>query len=160
MDSGRPDGFSLSRPDLLLKDWTENYGYRKHIVRDYYSLKSIAEIEADLAEYCNREGLRYAFTGFSGAARLAPAVRYKRAIAYIRQIPDALAAFLSLKRVESGANLRLLTPYDDGVFHEAREIDGGAIVSPAQIYLDLMHYRGRGEEVAEMILREVIQPSW
>jgi hypothetical protein len=34
------------------------------------------------------------------------------------------------------------------------------IVSLIQIYLDLKSYKGRGEEAAEVLLRDVIKPKW
>ena len=40
------------------------------------------------------------------------------------------------------------------------EFDCLHIASPIQIYLDLVGFRGRGEEAATAILEEVIQPQW
>src|SRR4030042_2060496 len=74
------DGFSLMEPWKLLEGWSEAYTYRKNQVQNFYSLKSIPEIEADLARVCSEKGIEYALTGFSGAARFAPAVRYNRAM--------------------------------------------------------------------------------
>jgi hypothetical protein len=65
-----------------------------------------------------------------------------------------------LKEVESGANLMFLGPYDEGVFYGTQVIDDIRIVSPFQIYLDMKGYRGRGEEAAEVLLRDVIKPKW
>jgi hypothetical protein len=38
-------------------------------------------------------------------------------------------------------------------------VDDIRIVSPLQIYLDLKGYKGRGEEAAEVLLRDVIKPK-
>jgi len=153
-------GFALNEPRELLREWAENYSFRRNQVRDYYSLKSVAEIESGLAEICNRKALKYALTGFSGAARLSPAVRYQRAIAYVEQDDEDLLSQLGLKRVSSGANLSLLSPYDSGVFYGSRVIDSIRIASPIQIYLDLSGFRGRGEEAANALLDQVIRPTW
>ncbi len=153
-------GFVLSEPEELLREWVENYSFRRNKVRDYYSLQSIAEIESGLAEIFNRKAFKYALTGFSGAARLSPAVRYQRAIAYVEQDGEDLLPQLGLKRVSSGANLSLLSPYDNGVFYGSRVIDGIRIASPIQIYLDLFGFRGRGEEAANALLDQVIKPTW
>jgi hypothetical protein len=67
---------------------------------------------------------------------------------------------LSLKEVSSGANVSLLTPYDDGVFYGFRDVNGSLIVSPVQAYLDVIGFRGRGEEAAQGLLDQVIRPSW
>jgi hypothetical protein len=153
-------GFKLKEPEQLLKEWEENYSFRRNKVVDFYSLKGIAQIEADLADYCTRNNLKYALTGFSGVARLAPAVRYQRAIAYLVDFNDDLISRLALKKVTSGSNLTLFIPYDEGVFYGARELEGVQIASPVQIYLDLRNFRGRGEEAAQILLEQVIKPIW
>jgi hypothetical protein len=34
------------------------------------------------------------------------------------------------------------------------------MVSPVQVYLDLIGYRGRGEEAANVLLEQVIERTW
>lgn len=155
-----PEGLALSEPDRLLAEWVENYSFRRSQVSDFYSFQGMQEIETQLAERCMKKGLMYALTGFSGASRLAPAVRYQRAIVYVEETDEDLASLFNLKQVQSGANVSLLTPYDEGVFYSASEVDGIRLVSPIQTYLDLMSFRGRGEEAAAAILEEVIRPQW
>ncbi|RPJ09941.1 MAG: hypothetical protein EHM36_03845, partial [Deltaproteobacteria bacterium] len=104
------DGFSLTEPGKLLEEWSNAYTFQKNEVRNFYSLKNIPEIEADLARACNAKSIEYALTGFSGAARFAPAVRYNRAMAYVSTMPEDLVSLLDLKEVESGANVMLLGP--------------------------------------------------
>ena len=118
---------------------------------DCYTLRDVAEAEAGLAEECSKRGWSFALTGLSGATRLVPAVRYQRAMAYVGGPPEELLDPLQLKVVESGANVSLLVPYDEGVFEGARPIDGLAVVTPVQLYLDLRSFRGRGEEAAQQI---------
>lgn len=156
----KQDGFSLSDPWTLLDEWANAYTYRKNEVRNFYSLKSIPEIESDLTKVCQEKGIEYALTGFSGAARFAPAVRYTRVMAYVYNTREDVASLLNLKEVESGANVMLLLPYDEGVFYGTQVIDDIRIVSPLQIYLDLKGYKGRGEEAADVLLRDVIKPKW
>lgn len=154
------DGFRLREPGALLTEWSENYSYRRNQVHDYYSLRPIEEIEVELAAVCRREGIPYALTGFSGAARLAPAVRYQRVMAYVQNDRETVTSRLQLKAVSSGANVSLLTPYDEGVFYAVRDCEGIRVVSPVQLYLDLHGFRGRGEEAAKVLLEEVIIPQW
>ncbi|MBW1744269.1 MAG: hypothetical protein JRJ47_12715 [Deltaproteobacteria bacterium] len=153
-------GLVLSEPEQLLREWSENYSFKKSTVRDYYSLGRVGEIESDLAESCRREGYKYALTAFSAAAMVAPAVRYQRAMAYMAEIQEDLMSELGLKRVTTGANLSLVIPYDEGVFYGVREIDGIRMASPIQVYLDLRGFRGRGEEAAQVLLDQVIRSSW
>jgi hypothetical protein len=153
-------GLLLKDPGSILVEWSENSNYRKNVPRNYYTLKTIAEIESDLAKACDGEGIRYALTGFSGAARYAPSVRYQRAMAYVSLDVERIAKLLSLKEVTSGANVTFLIPYDEGVLYGARSVEGICIASPVQVYLDLLGMKGRGEEAAQAILDEVIRRSW
>lgn len=153
-------GLRLSRPEDVLAAWVSAYSLSKNRIRDYYSLKEPAEIEARLSEVCREMGSTCALTGFSAAARLAPVVRSQRVMAYADSRIEELARRLELKEVSSGANVSLVEPVDKGVFIGSREIEGQRIVSPVQLYLDLKSMKGRGEEAAEAILERVIKPSW
>ena len=156
----REDGFGLTRPDRLLDEWSENYNYRKNETRDYYSMDAASQVETKLASMCEELGLTYAVAGLSAAWRLAPHVRYQRAMAYVPEVSDELVNRVGLKPVSSGANVMLLVPYDGGVLAGSQVIDGIRVTSPVQTYLDLRGFRGRGEEAAEAVLREVIKPTW
>jgi len=153
-------GFYLTEPFALLEEWSQNYNYRRNEVLEFYTLLDVGEFEYKLEQICQQKDIRYGLTGFSGAARYAPTVRYKRAMAYIdRNLEDVIAS-LELKAVGSGANVNLLIPYDEGVFYQTQDIEAAQIVSPVQIYLDLMGVRGRGEEAAESLLDNVIRRLW
>ncbi|MGH9391703.1 MAG: type IV toxin-antitoxin system AbiEi family antitoxin, partial [Vicinamibacteria bacterium] len=153
------DGIFLREPEPLLREWAAAYELRKNKPESFYSLKDVDEVERELAKRCQEIGLRYALTAFSGAVRLAPAVRYRRAYAFVDR-PGTLADLLEIKRVDSGENVLFLTPYDDGVFYDSRSIDDLRVVSPIQLFLDLSSIRGRGEEAAEAVLEQEIRPKW
>jgi hypothetical protein len=153
-------GFMLIEPEQLLREWEENYSFRRNRVLDFYCMKGPAQIEEDLVAYCNSTHVKYAFTGFSGAARLAPAVRYQRAMAYLEDLKEDVVSQLALKEVSSGANVSLFIAYDEGVFYGIREVGGAHIASPVQVYLDVRTFRGRGEEAADAVLDQVIRPTW
>lgn len=155
-----PGGFVLSEPSQALAEWAQNYQYDRSQAHDYYSLKPITDVEADLVQVCRGEEVPYALTGFSGAARLAPFVRYQRATAYVAKGLEELVDRLDLKEVPSGANVSLLTPYDEGVLYGACDVDGIQVSSPIQIYLDLQDLGGRSQEAAQFLLEQVIQPTW
>jgi len=152
-------GIRLNNPGAVLDEWAAQYRFSRNQVVDYYALAEVAECEYQLAEACQRQGMRYALTAFSGAARLAPAVRYQRAVVYVDGDLDLLTNSLGWKPVTSGANISLLVPYDEGVFFDSREMDGTQLVTPVQIYLDLQNYRNRGQEAAQAI-RKGIEQSW
>jgi hypothetical protein len=153
-------GLTLLEPEKLLAEWAENYSFRKNTTRDFFSLKAVTDLETDLAKECVERKRRYALTGFSGSARLAPAVRSPRTMVYVENLSDELILALGLKEVSSGANVTLLEPHDAGVFYGKKEIDGVCVASSVQIYLDLRGFRGRGEEAAAKLLDEVIRPRW
>jgi len=155
--SGKRGGFSLEDPLALLREWAENYDYRKNDIQEFYSLKSVTDIENSLAAYCNKNNIQYALTGLSGAARIEPVVRYKKAMAYAADLADEAFSALSLKEVKSGGNLLLFTPYDDGVFYGSSKVDEIWVASDIQLYIDLQGFRGRGEEAAAVIFERIVE---
>jgi hypothetical protein len=152
-------GIRINKPGEVLDEWATQYRFSRNQIVEYYALSEVAECEYQLAEACQRQGIRYALTAFSGAARLAPAVRYQRTVAYVEGNLNALTESLGWKSVSTGANVSLLVPYDEGVFFENRAVDGTQLVAPVQIYLDLQNYRGRGQEAAQAI-RKGLEQSW
>ena len=156
----KPVGFSLTAPLALLEEWSQSYEFRRNQARHFYSMQSPHEFEYRLGEVCRQEKVRYGLTGFSGSSRYAPAVRYQRAMAYVEGDIDTLAPFFEIRPVESGFNITLLRPYDDGVFYGLQEVDGSQVVSPIQVFLDLQSLRGRGEEAAQVLFERVIKKLW
>jgi len=150
----------LSRPQELLGKWADNYSFRKNTLYDCFSIKSAREVEQDLSEYCQEKRIPYAFALFSGAALVAPFTRYTRGFVYVKDNIENIVNSLELKRVNSGANFTLMQPYDDGVFYGKREMKNYAVVSDIQLYLDLVSYKGRGEESAKFLLEQRLKPQW
>ena len=157
-------GLRLSKPDRVLFEWKDNYNLSRSERRDFFTLSRVDEFEQRLASLMKSRASRsrtgYALTAFSAAARYAPAVRYQRVYAYVSENISQLAQELELKPVESGANVTLITPYDEGVYIGSTDKRGVKVTSPIQSYLDLSQLRGRGEEAAETLLREAIEPKW
>ena len=154
-------GFSLIKPDKLLAEWTENYSFRDNKIYEYYSLDDAMDAEKKLVKMFERKKITYALTGFSGSLRLAPAViGQNKTMAYISRLEEKLMTEMNLKKVDSGGNVFLVIPYDEGVFYGNIEKDGFNVVSPIQLYLDLKSNRGRGEEAAEFLLKQVIRKLW
>ncbi len=131
LESG-DEGFRLTAPARLLAEWEENYDFRRSAVREFYTLRPIADFERLLAETCAKDKSAHALAGFSSAARYAPMVRYQRAMAYVVGDLEDLAERLDLKAVTSGANVNLMTPYDDGVLYGAETKGDAKVTSPVQ----------------------------
>ena len=88
-------------------------------------------------------------------------VRYKRAAVYVeeprsRDVLGSVLKDLDLKEVDSGASAVLWMTDDDAVFYNSTVRDGLRIVSPVQVYLDLLKNPARGNEAAAEVLRRSI----
>ena len=149
-------GVQLSKPGYLLDAWRAEYSYKINEVSNFYSLKSIPEIENTIAKECQLQNMKYAFTLFSGASRVAPFARYNQTFAYLDDAFE-IAEKLDLKKVDSGSNVVLLKPFDEGVYYGSQVKDNLLIVSNIQLYLDLFNYKGRGEEQAEFLRSQIIK---
>jgi hypothetical protein len=145
-------------PAKLLQAWVIQY--RPHVKRlPLFTLSRPPEVERRLAEWCRANEVAYALTQLAAAWRYLPMVRYDKSVSYIEKkvaLEDhltALLAHLDARQVDTGANCTLWLTDDPAVLSDAREIEGINIVSPVQLYLDLRNLPGRGEEVAQDILR-------
>lgn len=154
------DGVELAKPEDLLREWGAAFQARKRQQVDCYAPGDPPELEATLRKYCGQEKIRYALALFSGAARVAPFARYARAFAYVDADLATVAEALGWKPVPSGPNFTLLSAYDEGVWYGVRKVEGDVVVSDVQLYLDLVGYKGRGEEVATFILEQKLRPRW
>lgn len=153
-------GVRLVQPETALRAWAEAYDYRQNRLFEYYSPDTLGDAETAIAEWCRESGIKYALTGFSGARLSSPRVRYNRATIYVQSKIDSVAMNTRLKPVDSGGNVVLLKPFDDGVFEGVETRYGLQTVSPAQLYADLRSIAGRGDEAAEEILERELRPSW
>ena len=152
-------GIKLIEPFQMLTSWLTEYQPDRSTTYELYDMGSVGDIESTIASFCNRTGTRYAFTGFSGASRYAPFTTY-RTVAVYMDISQENITELPFKPVTSGANIRIISPYDDGVFYGTYNFRGQSVVSPVQCYLDLKDEKARGEEASEALLEQVIKPSW
>ena len=122
-------------------------------------MADVAEAEIQFSKACEQLGYSYALTGFSAASRIAPMVRYQRMSTFINGEIEPIIAALGWKSVSSGANVSFLMPYYNYVFHAAKNVGGSQIVGLVQTYLDLQYSRGRGQEAADAIRKE-LEKSW
>jgi len=152
--------FRLSSPEKLLSKWVNYYSYRKNTIRNYYSLENVRTVEKTLADYFNKNKVQYAFTLASGAAKVAPFLRYSRVFCYVKGDLLSISKELGLKEVNSGPNITFLEPYDEGIFYNLQNVNDVNVVSDIQLYLDLKSYKERGEEAAELILEKRLKEKW
>ena len=152
--------FRLAKPQEVLNQWVNNYSYEKNPGFSFYSGLSEDQLEAAIKKECEKRKYRYGLALFSGARKVAPFVRFMRFFSYIDGNIEEIAKALQLKKVETGANVTLLQPYDEGVFYGLQDINGISVVSDIQLYLDLKNFKGRGEEAAQAIFEQRIKTRW
>ena len=148
----------LVKPGDLLDAWTDSYSYRQNDIGAYLSPERITrKLVGELARVAHSEGRRYAFTLHSGAALVAPNVRFPAIHCYLEGTPEPLVRALGLRGGEGEGNVHLITPYDEGVFYAPITKGGLPVVCLPQLYVDLYHYERRGREQADHLRREAMQ---
>jgi len=152
------DGIQLTQPEKLLTDWAAVWARRREQPKTYFTLAPLADAERQMADFARQQKRPFALTGTAGAWRVAPMTKYVRTQAYWEGDPTELADGVGLKPSETGANVHILTPRDEGVFFQLEELDGIPIVAPLQLYLDLQRDPARGEEAAEHLWRTKLFP--
>lgn len=165
IEIGKDGGFRLRDPLKLLFAWRDAYRFDRHERRGYFTLSQGKKLRDALALLDLRTGGFTAYAAFSAADFQAPHVRQPKTWLYVREQDIALfEELVEAKRVDSGENLVMLIPDDDGVFYLG---DGGMMgdnrmrcTNVVQTYVDLCHSGGRGEEAAEALLNQRLKPEW
>jgi hypothetical protein len=147
----------VTKPGDLLDEWARNYSYSDNKIERYYSSLDPTDLEKQLGDAARLGGWRYALTMFSGASKIESFVRYNFASFYYSGSTQEVASELKLKPTLSGANVWILTPRDEGVYWGAQQAGDFAIVSNVQLYLDLMNFKGRGEEQATALREQQLR---
>jgi hypothetical protein len=155
--SDSKNGIKLTNPSELLNQWAKAYSYEKNEIFKYYSSSSPNEIERRVAQFAGVRGTPYELTMFSGAARVAPFVRYNFAAFYFSGSMLELEQAIEIKPTSSGANVWVFRPFDDGVYYGIQNREGMSVASDVQLYLDLINYKGRGEEQATAIRERLLR---
>lgn len=151
------EGYKIIAPESLLQEWSKDYGKKEITAYSCYSLDNASVIEKRLQRLRKDMGIDSYLTGLSGGVRYAPVVRYNKVHVYIapEDIQEAIS-YLDMKEVNSGSNVVILPLENDSYIKDYRVIGDSVVVSPLQIYLDSMQIKGRGEELAEAVLRKEI----
>lgn len=146
----------------LVKAWREACRYQDHRRERCFTFLRGRTLAAALSELPERIGSGVLLASFSAADLQAPAVRHMGTWLFVSpSVLSRVREALEAKPVESGENLVLLLPADDGVFYRHEQKDGGlGCTNPVQTYLDLRHGAGRGDEAAEAILEQRLKPAW
>ncbi|HXA98244.1 MAG TPA: type IV toxin-antitoxin system AbiEi family antitoxin [Candidatus Dormibacteraeota bacterium] len=147
----------LTRAGDLLDAWVDAYAYTQNDLQAYFSHERITRgLVAELGRVAHEARRRYAFTLHSGAALVAPNVRFPAIHCYLEGDPEPVARALGLRPGEGEGNIYLLAPYDHGVFYSPMAKGGLPVVCLPQLYADLYHYERRGREQAAHLRREAM----
>ena len=161
-----PDGgFHVTEPMKLLFAWREAYRFEQHERHDYFTLLQGKQLLEELTHLVNFPGGKAAYAAFSAADFQAPNVRQPKTWLYVSSpMLEYFAKVTQSKPVDSGGNLVVLVPSDEGVFFHLERWSEGEYRLPCtnavQTYVDLWHCGGRGQEAAEVLLEQKIKPAW
>lgn len=165
LEVGTDDGFRVRDPQKLLFAWRDAYRFDRHERLGYFSLLQGSRLRQALAEVGARSGGFAAYAAFSAADLQAPHVRQPKTWIYVhrRELPR-FEALVEAKQVDSGENLVVLLPDDEGVFlpedDDTPDLGRLPATNAIQTYVDLCHCGGRGEEAAEALLNQRLNPEW
>lgn len=151
----------LMDAELLLKRWAAYYQYTyANTFLQYYTFEK--EIDSFLRRFNEKiKNEEYALTSFSGAWLVSPYVRPVDVHFYVKTIQQVkhIAGLLDIKPTAGTGNVKIVIPYDDGVFYGVRSIEGIKVVSNVQLFIDLWNYSSRGEDAAKSVY-EIIEKEW
>ena len=153
---------NLTDPYRLIRQWAASCNYLfLNKFSEYYTFDTEFEtFLSRLTKLPEQVRDRYALTLHAAAWIIAPYVRPTDFHIYIhssigRKELEAFAESLDISSIERSGNVKLVAPYDEGVFFGSKLVNGVRIVSPVQLYVDLYNYPGRGEEAAGKLLEKM-----
>lgn len=156
-DIDRKKRIHLKNETAMLSDWTSFYHWRKNRSEQYFHLFGKSDEVLPSFRRALGVGARDYAVGLHAGANLID--RYSSFPAwhiYVRNEDPIgrLDKALELRKVEEGGNIILLRPYyRSSAFYGTRSRKGLQVVSDLQLYLDLVRFPVRGQEVAEKIYR-------
>ncbi len=137
-------------PNLLLDAWRGSYDFNRHrILKGHVPARSGDELLQRIANSLSREQVEYAATGLSAAWLMTNFANFRLVTLFVAETPSrSLLKELEFSDEPKGANLWLVVPDDEGVFHGSEQYAGIECVSPVQTYLDLKAQPERAKDAA------------
>ena len=142
--------------NLLLDAWHEVYDFSRHrIIKGHIATRSGQELLRKLVAKLKQKKVNYAATGLGAAWLYNNFAVFRLASIYLALMPTKkLLNEIEFKAEPRGANVWLIVPDDDGVFHGCHEQAEVRCVSPVQTYLDLKGHSERARDAALELRRE------
>jgi hypothetical protein len=133
----------------LVKRWSQEYSpFRRQGATMYLAARGIPAVIDRLKQV----NMRYAVTGSWTAAEVAPVAAPRLLQVYFDRPADAEKA-LDMRPVEVGANVAILTPFDDVVFERTSTKGSVTVAALSQVAADLLTSPGRGPNEGEALLQ-------
>lgn len=132
----------------LLRRWSQEYSpLRRGGATMYLAAKGISAVIEKLKSI----RVRFAVTGSWVAAQVAPVAPPRLLLVYADK-SAAIEKQLDLRPADAGANVALLTPFDDVVYERTTKKNGITSVALSQVVADLLTSPGRGPNEAEALM--------
>jgi Transcriptional regulator, AbiEi antitoxin, Type IV TA system len=151
-------GLFLSKPDVLLNAWRDDYEPPAGKRMDFYTTLSGSTFEEAIRHvlHSGPDGARAILASFSAAHWLAPYGRTGTQYFYADNAGlEQLKIYLKLSHASKGENVVITILKEDGLFHDGIEPAPRVIcTSLVQTYLDLAVAGERGREAAEHLRQE------
>lgn len=148
-------------PALMLDAWRERYRFDRHRVRaGTVAARSSVESTRRIGTLFGSANVRHAFTGLAAAWWWDGFASFRTVAVYVDRWPDQALEGLGFIEEPRGANLWVITPDDEGVFHGGAMRDGVSLVHPVQTYLDLGAQAERANEAADHLRTHVLNNHW
>lgn len=137
----------------LIRRWAQDYAVlTTNDARSFLDARGIEHLVRGVSD--GSIGSRYAITGSIAANRIAPIAPARLAMLYVGDV-ELAASRLGLRPTEVGANVMLLSPFDDVVFDRTWTDNGLTLAAPSQVAADLLTSPGRAPSEAEAILERL-----
>lgn len=145
-------------PSVLIDAWHDAYDFNRHrIIRGHVPARSGDELLRRLVEAIKREKSQWAVTGLGAAWLYTHFAAFRLATVYLSAMPSrALLKQIEFSEEPKGANLWLVLPDDEGVFHGGQMAEGIRCASPVQTYLDLKAQPERAKDAAAELRRKCL----
>ena len=155
----------VPEPRRLLVEWAGKYKerYRWRLRSSFEVPNAFGNGLTEISEGLQGQGQfqgAYAFTGAAAASLVAPFVELDRVDIFLASAEGGGRLRERTEGESTGPKLRLIYPYDAGVFLYCRREGKVPIVSNLQAYLDLYARGGRDLKQADYLLSNAIEPRW
>jgi hypothetical protein len=146
-------------PNLLLDAWHDAYDFNRHrIIKGHVPTRSGDELLQRVVKEICHDKMDWAVTGLGAAWLYTRFAAFRLATVYLASMPShSLLKEMEFSDEPKGANLWLVLPADEGVFHGSKVQEGIRCVSAVQAYLDLKGQPERAKDAAIELRKKLLK---